>query len=72
MAKVAVIVAVAAVLAERETPLRARYLVLALVVLAVPTALIMLQPDLGTALVFVAIAMGMMLMAGARAATSSC
>ncbi len=66
MAKVAVIVAVAAVLAERETPLRARYLVLALVVLAVPTALIMLQPDLGTALVFVAIAMGMMLMAGAR------
>ena len=33
----------------------------------VPTALIMLQPDLGTALVFIAIAMGMLLMAGARA-----
>jgi rod shape determining protein RodA len=32
----------------------------------VPTALIMLQPDLGTALVFVAISMGMVLVAGAR------
>ena len=67
LAKVAVILAVAAVLAEREPPLRARYLVFALALLAVPTGLIMLQPDLGTALVFVAIAMGMMLMAGVRA-----
>jgi rod shape determining protein RodA len=66
-AKVAVILAVAAVLAGREPPLRARYIAFALVLLAVPTGLIMLQPDLGTALVFVAIAMGMLLMAGARA-----
>jgi rod shape determining protein RodA len=66
-AKVAVVLAVAVALAGREPPLRARHLVFALLLLAVPTALIMLQPDLGTALVFVAIAMGMLLMAGARA-----
>jgi rod shape determining protein RodA len=40
---------------------------LALLLFGVPTALIMVQPDLGTALVFVAIAMGMLLIAGARA-----
>jgi rod shape determining protein RodA len=67
LAKVAVILVVAAVLAASETPLLARRLALALALFAVPTALIMLQPDLGTALVFVAIAMGMLLVAGARA-----
>jgi rod shape determining protein RodA len=66
-AKVAVILAVAAALAGREPPLRARHLLVALALIAVPTGLIMVQPDLGTALVFVAIAMGMLLMAGARA-----
>jgi rod shape determining protein RodA len=66
-AKVAVILAVAAALAGREPPLRARHLLVALALIAVPTGLIMLQPDLGTALVFVGIAMGMLLMAGARA-----
>jgi rod shape determining protein RodA len=66
LAKVAVILAVAAVLAGSEMPLKARRLFLALLLFAVPAGLIMLQPDLGTALVFVAIAMGMLLVAGAR------
>jgi rod shape determining protein RodA len=65
-AKVAVILAVASLLAGREVPLRARWVAFALVLIGVPVALIMLQPDLGTALVFVAIALGMLLMAGAR------
>jgi rod shape determining protein RodA len=65
-AKVAVILAVAALLAGREVPLRARWVACALVLLGTPVGLIMLQPDLGTALVFVAIALGMLLMAGAR------
>ncbi len=67
LAKVTVILAVAAVLAGSEVPLQARRVGLALLLFAVPTALIMLQPDLGTALVFVAIAMGMLLIGGARA-----
>ena len=66
-AKVAVILAVASLLAGREVPLRARWVAAALVLISAPVALIMLQPDLGTALVFVAIALGMLLMAGARA-----
>ena len=67
LAKVAVILAVAALLAGRDVPLRARWLAAALVLFALPAGLILLQPDLGTALVFVAIAMGMLLVGGARA-----
>jgi rod shape determining protein RodA len=67
LAKVTAILAVAAVLAASETPLLARRLALALMLFALPTALILIQPDVGTALVFVAIAMGMLLVAGARA-----
>ena len=67
LAKVTAILAVAALLADAEVPLRARRLFAALAVLGLPVALIMLQPDLGTALVFVAITMGMVLVAGARA-----
>jgi rod shape determining protein RodA len=67
LAKVAVILAVAALLAGRDTPLQARWLAAALGLFALPAALILLQPDLGTALVFVAIAMGMLLVGGARA-----
>jgi rod shape determining protein RodA len=66
LAKVAVILAVASLLATAEQPLRLRTLALALGLFALPTALIMLQPDLGTALVFIAITMGMLLIAGAR------
>lgn len=67
LAKVVVVLAVASLLASAELPLRLRTLVLALGLFAVPTGLIMLQPDLGTALVFIAITMGMLLVAGARA-----
>jgi rod shape determining protein RodA len=67
LAKVTVILAVAALLAGSEVPLQVRRVGLALLLFGVPTALIMVQPDLGTALVFVAIAMGMLLIAGARA-----
>ncbi len=66
LAKVAVIVAVAALLARAETPLQARWLVAVLALFAIPAGLIMIQPDLGTTLVFVAISMGMLLVAGAR------
>jgi rod shape determining protein RodA len=66
LAKVVVILAVASLLASAELPLRLRTLGLALLLFAVPTGLIMLQPDLGTALVFIAITMGMLLIAGAR------
>jgi rod shape determining protein RodA len=66
LAKVVVILAVASLLATADLPLRLRTLGLALLLFAVPTALIMLQPDLGTALVFIAITMGMLLIAGAR------
>ena len=65
-AKVAVILGVAAALGDKAVPLRARWVAFALVLIGAPVALIMLQPDLGTALVFVAIALGMLLMAGAR------
>jgi rod shape determining protein RodA len=66
VAKVAVILVVAAVLARRELPLPARWVGAALAALGLPMGLILLQPDLGTALVFVAIAMGMLLVAGAK------
>lgn len=66
LAKVAAILAVAVLLASSDVPLRARRLALALLLFAVPTALIMIQPDLGTALVFIAITMGMLLIAGTR------
>jgi rod shape determining protein RodA len=67
LAKVAVILAVAALLAGRDIPLKARWLTAALALFALPAALILLQPDLGTTLVFVAIAMGMLLVGGVRA-----
>jgi rod shape determining protein RodA len=57
----------AGVLAGADVPLRLRRVVLALALVALPTGLILLQPDLGTALVFIAITMGMLLIAGARA-----
>jgi rod shape determining protein RodA len=66
LAKVGVIFAVATLLARAEAPLAARWVGLALVLLGVPVALIMLQPDLGTTLVFVAISMGMLLIGGAK------
>ncbi len=67
-AKVAIIVGVALVLADRS-PSDApdlRTLVRALAIAAVPVALIMLQPDLGTVLVILSIVVGMLAIAGVR------
>jgi rod shape determining protein RodA len=66
LAKVGTIFAMAALLARFEPPLSARRLLLGLALCAVPVALILAQPDLGTALVFVAIITGMVFVGGAR------
>jgi rod shape determining protein RodA len=66
VAKVVVILVVAAVLAPREPPLAARWVFIGLAGLGLPMALILMQPDVGTALVFVAIAMGMLLVSGTK------
>ena len=64
--KVVVIVTLAAYAAQHRGDLDGRRLVTALAIAAVPMGLIFLQPDLGTMLVFVAVIMGSLLVAGAR------
>ncbi|AUW93164.1 rod shape-determining protein RodA [Sulfobacillus sp. hq2] len=64
-AKVAVVVAFATHLDKKPQLKRWRDLVSPGLLLLLPMLLILKQPDLGTALVFVAIAAGMLLMAGA-------
>ena len=65
-AKIAVILALAAFVANQEGHLRLVTLSNAYLMLAVPLGLIYLQPDLGTMLVFVAIGMGVLLVSGAQ------
>jgi len=65
-AKLVVIVSLAAFVASHEGYLRFDTLFNAGLLLLVPMSLIYLQPDLGTMLVFVAVAMGMLLVAGAQ------
>src|SRR3546814_14203990 len=65
LAKVVVIVALASLIAHFNSELDAARLAGALALVGVPMALIMLQPDLGTTLVFVAVSMGMLLIGGA-------
>ncbi len=65
-AKVAVVVALAAFVANHDGHLRLVTLSNAYLMLAVPLGLIYLQPDLGTMLVFVAIGMGVLLVSGAQ------
>ena len=65
-AKIVVIVTLASVIAHFNSELDATRLVAVLAVAGVPMVLIMLQPDLGTTLVFVAIIMGMLLVGGAQ------
>lgn len=64
IAKVLVIIAVASYLGTSVGKLGAKQLFVALTMFAVPMGLIMLQPDLGTNLVFVVIAAGMLAVAG--------
>jgi rod shape determining protein RodA len=66
LAKVGTIFAMAALLARFEPPLSVRRLGLGLALCALPVVLILAQPDLGTALVFVAIITGMLFVGGAR------
>jgi rod shape determining protein RodA len=63
-AKLALIVALAGFLTADRTHLDARRLLQALALAGVPMALIMLQPDLGTVLVFCAAGIGTLLVAG--------
>jgi rod shape determining protein RodA len=67
LAKVVVIVALASAITHFNQDIDARRLAVLLGIAGVPMALIMLQPDLGTTLVFVAICMGMFLIGGIRA-----
>ncbi len=67
LAKVALIVMLAALFNERrEESLGLRALVEALAIAALPMGLILLQPDFGTFLVFVAIVFGVLLLARVR------
>jgi rod shape determining protein RodA len=65
-AKLVLIVTVAAYVAAHRGELDLRRLGIALAIAALPMGLVYLQPDLGTALVFVAVLMGMLLVGGAR------
>jgi rod shape determining protein RodA len=67
LAKLAVILMLARWLAaRRDPPLTLRDLVMPCTIAGVPFALVMLQPDLGSALVFVAILFAMLYWAGTR------
>jgi rod shape determining protein RodA len=65
LAKVAVILALAALLAAAARPIRWDTAVRMVVIVAIPAVLIFLQPDLGTMLAFGVIAMVMLFVAGA-------
>ncbi len=65
--KIAVIIGLASLGAHFGSDLDLRRLAVLLAVPGIPLVLIMLQPDPGTAMVFVAISMGVLLVAGVRA-----
>jgi rod shape determining protein RodA len=65
--KLAVIIALAAYGSAQQSLLDGRRLLLMLVIAAVPTALVFIQPDLGSALVFLAIVFAVLWMAGSPA-----
>ena len=66
-AKVAVIIALAAFVSERHDEMdRLSNFVISLAIVALPMGLVFIQPDLGTAGVFAAIWLGMILMSSAR------
>jgi rod shape determining protein RodA len=66
LAKVVVVVVVAAYLSVHRGDLDAPQIAASLGLAAVPMVLIYLQPDLGTDMVFVAVLMGLLLVAGAK------
>ena len=65
-AQIALIIGLATFLTFERAGIDRHRLLLALGMAAAPMALIMLQPDLGTVLVFAAITLGMLLVAGVR------
>ena len=68
LAKVALVVGMAMLLSEqRDGPPAGRDVVLVLALAAVPIALVLLQPDLGTVLVLVVIVLGSLVISGASA-----
>jgi len=66
LAKVAVIIVLAAYLSERKGDVRALDVLFCCVAVAIPSALIYLEPDLGTMMVFVAFTAGLLLVGGAK------
>jgi rod shape determining protein RodA len=66
LAKIGIIITLAAYLSERKGDVRARDVAICCGMAALPVGLIFLQPDLGTALVFVAILGALFLVAGAK------
>ncbi len=66
LAKVAVILAVAAFLAERKTDLGAIDVAGVLAIAGVPSLLIFVQPDLGTMMVFVVLSLALLVLGGAK------
>lgn len=66
LAKLAVIVAIAAYLAQRKGEVRGPDVVVCLGLVALPAGLIYLQPDLGTMMVFVGLLGALLLVGGAR------
>jgi rod shape determining protein RodA len=66
LAKVAVIIGLAAFFAERKGELTAVDVMAGLVIVIVPAVLIFVEPDLGTTLVFVAITGALLLVGGAK------
>ncbi len=66
LAKVAIIVTIGALFAERKGELRARDVFASLILVVVPAVLIFMEPDLGTTMVFVALTGALLLVGGAK------
>jgi rod shape determining protein RodA len=66
LAKVAIIICLAAFLAQRKGELRGRDIAICVGLVAIPSVLIYKQPDLGTMMVFVALLGAVLLCAGAK------
>ena len=65
-AKLATILVVAAYLSERKDEITARDVAITLGIVALPSALVFLEPDLGTMMVFVALTAALLLVGGAK------
>ncbi|MDD4263242.1 MAG: rod shape-determining protein RodA [Firmicutes bacterium] len=64
IAKLAVIIALAKFFSERKPPFNWKEIVQAILIVAIPTVLVMKQPDIGTGIVFVIVSYGLFFLAG--------